>query len=65
MLEYYICGRKPVARRIGGIVREGTILKKLTETALEHALKADVERSLLLMYKLHTSSMVSTEAIKR
>jgi hypothetical protein len=50
---------------MGGIVREGTISKKVTETALEHALKADVERSLLLMYKLHTSSMVSTEAIKR
>ncbi len=50
---------------MGGIVREGTVSKKVTETALEHAPKADVERSLLLMYKLYTSSMVSKEAIKR
>jgi hypothetical protein len=54
-----------VARRIGGIVREETISKKVIETALEHAPKADIERSLLLMYKLYTSSIVSTEAIKR
>jgi hypothetical protein len=46
-------------------VREGTISKKVTETALEHTLKADIERSLLLMYKLYTSSIVSIEAIKR
>jgi hypothetical protein len=50
---------------MGGIVREGTASKKVAETALEHTPKADVERSLLLMYKLYTSSMVSTEAIQR
>jgi hypothetical protein len=40
-------------------------LKKIAETALEHAPKADVKRFLFLMDKLYTSSMVSTEAIKR
>jgi hypothetical protein len=39
--------------------------KKIAEAALEHAPKADIERFLLLMDKLYTSSMVSTEAIKR
>jgi hypothetical protein len=38
--------------------------KKIAETALEHALETDVERFLLLIYKLYTSSMVSIEAIK-
>ena len=48
-----------------GIVREGRASKKAAETALEHAPKAYVERFLLLMDKLYTSSIVSTEAIKR
>jgi hypothetical protein len=39
--------------------------KKIIEIALEYALKADIERLLLLMDKLYTSSIVSTEAIKR
>jgi hypothetical protein len=38
--------------------------KRIAETALEHAPEADVERFLLVMNKLYTSSMVSTEAIK-
>jgi hypothetical protein len=50
---------------MGGIVREGRASKKVAETALEHTPKADVERPLLLMYKLYASSIVSTEAIKR
>jgi hypothetical protein len=45
-----------------GIGRERMASKKIAETALERAPKADVERFLLLMDKL---SMVSTEAIKR
>jgi hypothetical protein len=39
--------------------------KKIAETALENTPKADVERFLLLIDKLYTSSMVNTEAIKR
>ena len=39
--------------------------KKITETVLEYAPKADVEGPLLLMDKLYTSSMVRTEIIKR
>ena len=65
MLEYHICGRKPVACWMGGIVREGAASKKVTEMALAHAPKADVKRSLLLMYKLYINSMVSMKAIKR
>jgi hypothetical protein len=38
--------------------------KKIAETALKHAPKADVERSLLLMDELYTSSIVSTEAVR-
>jgi hypothetical protein len=33
---------------MGGVTREGTGLKKAAETTLEHALKADVEGSLLV-----------------
>jgi len=50
---------------MGSIVQEGTTSKKVAEIALEYTLKADVKRSLLLMYKLYISSIVSTEAIKR
>jgi len=39
--------------------------KKIAETSLEHALKAGVERFLLLIDKLYTSSIVSMEAIKQ
>jgi hypothetical protein len=39
--------------------------KKIAEMALEHTPKAGVERFLLLMDKLYTSSMVSTGAIKQ
>jgi len=65
IFKKYICGRKPLARWMCGIVREGRASKKVAETALEHAPKADVEGSLLLMYKLYANSMVSTEAFKR
>jgi hypothetical protein len=50
---------------MGGIVREGMASKKIAETALEHAPKADVERTLFLMDELHTSNMVSTKAVRR
>ena len=50
---------------MGGMGRESIASKKIAETASEYAPKADVERFLLLMDKLYTSSMVSTEAIKR
>jgi hypothetical protein len=46
-------------------VREGWVSKKAAEIALENAPRSDVERLLWLMYKLHASSMVSTEAIMR
>jgi hypothetical protein len=36
-----MCGRKPLAGWMGGIVREGRISKKDTEAALEHAPKAE------------------------
>jgi hypothetical protein len=36
---------------MGGIGRESMASKKIAETALEHASKADVERFLLLMDK--------------
>jgi hypothetical protein len=49
---------------MGGIGLE-SIASKITETALEYTLKAEIERFLLLIDKLYTSSMVSTEAIKR
>jgi hypothetical protein len=35
--------------------------KKIAEAALEHAPKADEERSLFLMDELYTSSIVSKE----
>ena len=38
--------------------------KKLAEMAMEHAPKADVERSLFLMDKLYISSMVKTDAVR-
>jgi hypothetical protein len=47
------------------IVREGRASKKVAETALEHAPKAEVEGPLLLMYELYANSIVSTEAIKQ
>jgi hypothetical protein len=50
---------------VGGIGRESMTSKKIAETALEYAPKADVERFLLLMDKLYTSSIVGREAIKR
>jgi hypothetical protein len=50
---------------MGGIGREGIASKKIAEKALEHVPKADIERVLLLMDILYTSSMASTEAIKR
>ena len=50
---------------MGGIEQESMASKKIAEMALEPVPKADVERFLLLMDKLYTSSMVSTEAIKR
>jgi len=54
--------QEKVVGSLGGIGRESIASKKIAETALEHAPKADVERFLLLMDK---SNMVSTEAIKR
>ena len=45
--------RKSLARWMGGIGREGMVLKKITETALEHAPEADIERFLFLMDKLY------------
>lgn len=53
MLKYHIWSRKSLARWVGGIGRESIASKKIAETVL------------LLMDKLYTSSIVSTEAIKR
>ena len=39
--------------------------KKIAEMALEHTPKTGVEKFLLLMDRLYTSSMVSTGAIKQ
>jgi hypothetical protein len=49
---------------MGGIGRESVTSKKIAETALEHALQADIERSLFLIDKLYTSSIVSTESVR-
>jgi hypothetical protein len=49
---------------MGSIERESMALKKIAETALEHAPKADVKRSLFLMDELYTSSIVSKEAVR-
>lgn len=65
ILKYYICSRKSLAHWVGGIRRESIASKKIAETSLEHALKAGVERFLLLIDKLYTSSIVSMEAIKQ
>jgi hypothetical protein len=46
---------------MGGIGRKDMASKKIAEAALEHAPKADKERSLFLMDKLYTSSIVSNE----
>jgi hypothetical protein len=64
ILKYHICSRKLLARWVGNVGRESIGLKKIAETALKHALEADVERFLLLIDKLYTN-MVSTGAIKR
>jgi hypothetical protein len=50
---------------MGGIGRESITSKKIAETALEHAPKANIERSLFLMDELYTCSMVSTEAFRQ
>jgi hypothetical protein len=65
IFKYHICSRKSLTRWVGGIRREGMASKKIAEIALEHTPKAGVERFLLLMDKLYTSSMVSTGAIKQ
>jgi hypothetical protein len=65
VFKYHVCSRKSLASWMGGIGRESLASKKTTGTALEHAPKADVERSLLLMDELYTSSMVSTKAVRK
>jgi hypothetical protein len=54
VFKYHVYTRKSLASWMGGIRRESLASKKTAKTALGHAPKADIERSLFPIDELYT-----------